>query len=42
MPITEVLNDVLFGGVTLEQGLQTLMARTMGPEHQPRRARAAR
>jgi glycerol-3-phosphate dehydrogenase (NAD(P)+) len=39
MPITEALNDVLFGGVTLEQAVTTLMARTMGPEHQPRRAR---
>jgi glycerol-3-phosphate dehydrogenase (NAD(P)+) len=42
MPITEALNDVLFGGVTLQQAVTTLMARTLGPEHQPRRARAAR
>ena len=42
MPITEALNDVLFGGVTLEQAVKTLMARTMGPEHQPRRARAGK
>jgi glycerol-3-phosphate dehydrogenase (NAD(P)+) len=38
MPITEALNDVLFGGVTLQQAVTTLMARTLGPEHQPRRA----
>jgi glycerol-3-phosphate dehydrogenase (NAD(P)+) len=42
MPITEVLNDVLFGGVSLEEALTTLMARTLGPEHPPRRARAGR
>jgi glycerol-3-phosphate dehydrogenase (NAD(P)+) len=41
MPITEALNDVLFGGVTIEAAVGTLMARTMGPEHRPRRARAA-
>jgi len=39
MPITEVLNDVLFSGIALEEAVQTLMARTMGPEHPPRRAR---
>jgi glycerol-3-phosphate dehydrogenase (NAD(P)+) len=41
MPITEALNDVLFGGVSLEDALTTLMARTMGPEHPPRRARVS-
>jgi glycerol-3-phosphate dehydrogenase (NAD(P)+) len=42
MPITETLNDVLFGGVSLDQALGALMGRMLGPEHAPRRARAGR
>jgi glycerol-3-phosphate dehydrogenase (NAD(P)+) len=39
MPITQALNDVLFRGVSLDEAIGTLMARDMGPEHRPRRAR---
>jgi glycerol-3-phosphate dehydrogenase (NAD(P)+) len=39
MPITQALCDVMFGGITIDAAVTTLMARTMGPEHRPRRAR---
>jgi glycerol-3-phosphate dehydrogenase (NAD(P)+) len=39
MPITQALHDVLFDGISIDEAMTTLMARTMGPEHRPRRAR---